>query len=152
MIFLSNDLSALVNKSIDQAQPTAGFSRVIHKASINHFTEAQITGAEVLSELFIERESYAVFFLSEQNITQIDIVNALAQKLVKEQYDKEAMPSRRIDMLAEPAHYNNFYFNNKANKDNNDINKKILHNKDNHQYHFTEHNRANNAASNSAFE
>ena len=141
--FLRNELLTLVNESAEQVHPTSGFRRVVHKASINHLTESEVTGAEVLSELFTERESPAVLFLSEQNITQIDIVNVLSKGLVNESDNRSF--AKRVDMLAEPAHYHGYYFNNKNNKLNHDINKKILHNKETHGSDHMDHNASNSA-------
>lgn len=78
--FLSTELSALVAEGNVEVKPTAGFQRVIHRAAINanSSNKKQVTGANVLVEMYGEHESHAVFFLKEQGITYLDIVNYIS--------------------------------------------------------------------------
>ena len=83
--FLENDLTSLVVEALDEAKPTAGFQRVIHRAAI-HVQSAgkhEVTGANVLVALFSERESHAVYFLQEQDINRLDVVNYISHGIVK---------------------------------------------------------------------
>lgn len=83
--FIENDLNSLVVKGIEEAKPTAGFQRVIHRAAI-HVQSAgknEVTGANVLVALFSERESHAVYFLQEQDINRLDVVNYISHGIVK---------------------------------------------------------------------
>ncbi len=83
--FLRHELSALVTPEATETKPTAGFQRVIHRAAIHVHAagKKEVTGANVLAEMFSERESYAVFFLSEQNVTAMDIMNFIAHGVMK---------------------------------------------------------------------
>lgn len=78
--FLSSELSALVVSGNVEVKPTAGFQRVIHRAAINAHAanRKQVTGANVLAEIFGEHESHAIYFLKEQGITYLDVVNYIA--------------------------------------------------------------------------
>ncbi|MBN8531071.1 MAG: AAA family ATPase, partial [Alphaproteobacteria bacterium] len=83
--FIENELESLVVESLDEAKPTAGFQRVVHRAAI-HVQSAgkkEVTGANVLVALFSERESHAVFFLQEQDVTRLDVVNYISHGIVK---------------------------------------------------------------------
>lgn len=83
--FLENDLTSLVVDELDEAKPTAGFQRVIHRAAI-HVQSAgkqEVTGANALVALFSERESHAVYFLQEQDINRLDVVNYISHGIVK---------------------------------------------------------------------
>ena len=83
--FLENDLNSLVVENLVEAKPTAGFQRVIHRAAI-HVQSAgrhEVTGANVLVALFSERESHAVYFLQEQDINRLDVVNYISHGIVK---------------------------------------------------------------------
>lgn len=82
--FLRNGFSALVLDDINEAKPTAGFQRVIHRAAIHVHASGQreVTGANVLAEIFSERESHAVYFLHEQNITCLDVINFISRSSV----------------------------------------------------------------------
>ena len=83
--FIASDLASLVVDEVDEAKPTAGFQRVIHRAAI-HVQSAgrtEVTGANVLVALFSERDSHAVFFLQEQELTRLDVVNYISHGIVK---------------------------------------------------------------------
>ena len=83
--FLKNELQSLVVADLDEAKPTAGFQRVIHRAAI-HVQSAgknEVTGSNVLVALFSERESHAVYFLQEQDVTRLDVVNYISHGIVK---------------------------------------------------------------------
>ena len=69
---------------MSESKPTAGFQRVVHKAAIqvHALGKKEITGASVLAEIFTEQESYAVIFLSEQNVTRNDIINFVSKGMV----------------------------------------------------------------------
>lgn len=63
------------------SQPTLGFQRVIQRA-IMHVQSAnnhkEVTGANVLVAIFGEADSHAVYFLNEQGVSRLDVVNYLA--------------------------------------------------------------------------
>jgi ATP-dependent Clp protease ATP-binding subunit ClpA len=78
--YLDTDLAYLANDAAVEARPTTAFQRVIQRAVI-HVQSAerpQVTGANVLVAMFSEKESHAVFFLQERDVTRFDVVNALA--------------------------------------------------------------------------
>lgn len=83
--FIENELTSLVVDDVEEARPTAGFQRVIHRAAI-HVQSAgktEVTGANVLVALFSERDSHAVFFLQEQDLSRLDVVNYISHGIVK---------------------------------------------------------------------
>jgi ATP-dependent Clp protease ATP-binding subunit ClpA len=83
--FLKNDMQSLVVADLDEAKPTAGFQRVVHRAAI-HVQSAgknEVTGSNVLVALFSERESHAVYFLQQQDVTRLDVVNYISHGIVK---------------------------------------------------------------------
>src|SRR5262249_19639216 len=65
--YLDNDLDNLVVDQQAEAQPTAGFQRVIHRAVVHVQSSGreEVTGANVLVAIFAERESHAAYFLQE---------------------------------------------------------------------------------------
>jgi ATP-dependent Clp protease ATP-binding subunit ClpA len=83
--FMATDLSALVVDHVDEARPTAGFQRVIHRAAIHVQSagKSEVNGANVLVAMFSERESHAVFFLQEQDVSRLDVVNFISHGIVK---------------------------------------------------------------------
>ncbi len=83
--FLENELTSLVVEEVEEARPTAGFQRVIHRAAIHVQSagKSEVTGANVLVALFSERDSHAVYFLQEQELTRLDVVNYISHGIVK---------------------------------------------------------------------
>jgi len=77
--FLRYDLKTLINEHANNAKPTAGFQRVLHRAAIHgHATGyGYITGSHILAELFFEANTYAVHCLKEHGITRTDVINYL---------------------------------------------------------------------------
>ena len=83
--FIENELVSLVVPGTQEAKPTAGFQRVVHRAAV-HVQSAgklEVTGANVLVAMFSERESHALFFLQEQDLTRLDVVNYISHGVVK---------------------------------------------------------------------
>jgi ATP-dependent Clp protease ATP-binding subunit ClpA len=83
--YLDNELSNLVTSRADDAKPTAGFQRVLQRAAIHVQSSGreEVTGANVLVALFSERESHAVYFLQEQDMTRFDAVNYISHGIAK---------------------------------------------------------------------
>src|SRR5690606_27612241 len=77
--FVDNELEGLVSDS-GEAKPTSSFQRVLQRAAIHVQSSGRsdVTGANVLIALFSERESHAVFFLQEQDMTRFDAVNFIS--------------------------------------------------------------------------
>ncbi len=83
--FMEQELANLAVDHVEEARPTAGFQRVIHRAAI-HVQSAgkhEVNGANVLVAMFSERESHAVFFLQEQDVSRLDVVNYISHGIVK---------------------------------------------------------------------
>jgi len=83
--YLDNDLDNLVVDVDTEAQPTAGFQRVIHRAVVHVQSSGreEVTGANVLVAIFAERESHAAYFLQEQDMTRFDAVNYISHGIAK---------------------------------------------------------------------
>ncbi|NDF12258.1 MAG: ATP-dependent Clp protease ATP-binding subunit ClpA [Proteobacteria bacterium] len=93
--FIEHDLSALVVDNVEESKPTAGFQRVIHRAALHVHAAGknEVNGAHVLTELFSERESHAVFFLQEQKVNMLDVVNYLAHGDIRSNEITESKPT-----------------------------------------------------------
>ena len=61
-------------------QPTLGFQRVIQRAilHVQSSGKKEVTGANVLVAIFGEKDSHAVYFLQQQGITRLDVVNYIS--------------------------------------------------------------------------
>ena len=82
-------------------QPTLGFQRVIQRAilHVQSSGKKEVTGANVLVAVFGEKDSHAVYFLSQQGVTRLDIVNYISHGITK---TPQSDPSPRPDEPAEP--------------------------------------------------
>ncbi len=68
-----------------ETQPTLGFQRVLQRAvfHVQSSGRKEVTGANVLVAIFSEQESQAVYFLKQQNIARIDVVNYISHGITK---------------------------------------------------------------------
>ncbi|MBT7482911.1 MAG: ATP-dependent Clp protease ATP-binding subunit ClpA [Nitrosomonadales bacterium] len=75
-------------------QPTLGFQRVIQRAMLHVQSSGkkEVTGANVLVAIFGEKDSHAVYFLHQQGVARLDVVNFIAHGIAKttENNQKEA--------------------------------------------------------------
>jgi ATP-dependent Clp protease ATP-binding subunit ClpA len=77
-------------------QPTLGFQRVIQRA-IMHVQSTgsgkkEVTGANVLVAIFGEKDSHAVYYLHQQGVTRLDVVNFIAHGIRKSDSPEPAKP------------------------------------------------------------
>ena len=103
--YLDNELANLVTPRGGDAKPTAGFQRVLQRAAIHVQSSGreEVTGANVLVALFSERESHAVYFLQEQEMSRFDAVNYISHGIAKAPGRSEA---RRVSGAEEEAAHN----------------------------------------------
>lgn len=66
-------------------QPTLGFQRVIQRAilHVQSSGKKEVTGANVLVAIFGEKDSHAVFFLNQQGVSRLDVVNYISHGISK---------------------------------------------------------------------
>src|SRR5436853_276632 len=66
-------------------QPTLGFQRVIQRAilHVQSSGKKEVTGANVLVAIFGEKDSHAVYFLQQQGIARLDVVNYISHGITK---------------------------------------------------------------------
>ncbi|MEO1205609.1 MAG: ATP-dependent Clp protease ATP-binding subunit ClpA [Pseudomonadota bacterium] len=103
--YLDEDLGALVSEEADEAQPTNGFQRVIHRAVVHVQSSGreEVTGANVLVAIFAERESHAAFFLQEQEMTRFDAVQYISHGIAKRPGMNEPRSVRGVDEEGESS-------------------------------------------------
>ncbi|MEX0808751.1 MAG: ATP-dependent Clp protease ATP-binding subunit ClpA [Dongiaceae bacterium] len=93
--YVDEGLEGLVTPDDREPKPTAGFQRVLQRAAIHVQSSGreEVTGANILVAIFSERESHAVYFLQEQDMSRLDAVNYLSHGIAKTKARGEA---RRI--------------------------------------------------------
>jgi ATP-dependent Clp protease ATP-binding subunit ClpA len=87
--FVADNTPTVPGTSEVDTQPTLGFQRVIQRA-IMHVQSAsngkkEVTGANVLVAIFGEKDSHAVYYLHQQGVTRLDVVNFISHGVRKDQ-------------------------------------------------------------------
>src|SRR6187200_2005668 len=101
--YLDNELGALVADSATDPTPTSGFQRVVQRAILHVQSSGRddVTGANVLVALFSERESYAVYFLQQQDMSRLDAVTYISHGVGKGDTPAEARPPEGTEEKSE---------------------------------------------------
>src|SRR5690349_2633351 len=83
--YLDQEYQSLKTEEEADPQPTAGFQRVIQRAILHVQSSGKdtVTGANVLVALFSERDSYAVYFLQQQDMSRLDAVSYISHGIGK---------------------------------------------------------------------
>ncbi|MES2698650.1 MAG: Clp protease N-terminal domain-containing protein, partial [Pseudomonadota bacterium] len=83
--YLDQEYQSLKTEDNSDPQPTAGFQRVIQRAILHVQSSGRdtVTGANVLVALFSERDSYAVYFLQQQDMSRLDAVSYISHGIGK---------------------------------------------------------------------
>ncbi len=93
---LTNAIEVSVNRLAEgdqrDTQPTLGFQRVLQRAvyHVQSSGKKEVTGANVLVAIFGEKDSHAVYFLNQQEIHRLDVVNYISHGIAK--HDDEPTP------------------------------------------------------------
>ncbi|MEO6718290.1 MAG: ATP-dependent Clp protease ATP-binding subunit ClpA [Novosphingobium sp.] len=83
--YLDQEYQSLKTEDKGDPAPTAGFQRVIQRAILHVQSSGKdtVTGANVLVALFSERDSYAVYFLQQQDMSRLDAVSYIRHGIGK---------------------------------------------------------------------
>ncbi|MGN6730059.1 MAG: ATP-dependent Clp protease ATP-binding subunit ClpA [Rhodanobacteraceae bacterium] len=94
---LGKDLRSIIAETVPvlptgderDTQPTLGFQRVLQRAvyHVQSSGRKEVTGANVLVAIFGEKDSHAVFFLHQQEVTRLDVVNYVSHGIAKIGHD-----------------------------------------------------------------
>jgi len=78
--FLADNLPTLPEDSERETQPTLAFQRILQRAVMHVQSSGgtEVTGANVLVSIFSEQQSQAVYLLQKQDVTRLDVVNAIS--------------------------------------------------------------------------
>ncbi|WP_295760802.1 ATP-dependent Clp protease ATP-binding subunit ClpA [Undibacterium sp.] len=96
--FISDNTPTVQGTGEVDTQPTLGFQRVIQRA-IMHVQSAsngkkEVTGANVLVAIFGEKDSHAVYYLHQQGVTRLDVVNFISHGVRKDNLNE---PQKSVD-------------------------------------------------------
>src|SRR6187399_1065443 len=99
---LGKDLKAIILETVPvlpasdarDTQPTLGFQRVLQRAvyHVQSSGRKEVTGANVLVAIFGEKDSHAVYFLNQQEVSRLDVVNYISHGVAKIGQESSAQP------------------------------------------------------------
>ncbi|MBC6441477.1 MAG: ATP-dependent Clp protease ATP-binding subunit ClpA [Rhodospirillales bacterium] len=103
--FVDHELAGLVVDGFVEAKPTAGFQRALQRAAMHVQSSGrdEVTGANVLVALFSERESHAVYFLQQQDMTRLNAVSYISHGVAKVPGESEPRTVRGTEEEEEPV-------------------------------------------------
>ncbi|MDH4394317.1 MAG: ATP-dependent Clp protease ATP-binding subunit ClpA [Limnobacter sp.] len=107
--FIRDNTPVVSGQDEVDTQPTLGFQRVIQRAIMHVQSTSngkkEVTGANVLVAIFGEKDSHAVYYLHQQGITRLDVVNFISHGITKTpqapQPKQESAPSENQEQEAE---------------------------------------------------
>jgi ATP-dependent Clp protease ATP-binding subunit ClpA len=82
---IASSVATLADDDARDTQATLGFQRVLQRAvyHVQSSGKNEVTGANVLVAIFGEKDSYAVYYLNQQGVTRLDVVNYLSHGITK---------------------------------------------------------------------
>ncbi len=97
MRFLDETTPTIPEGETRDTQPTLGFQRVLQRAvfHVQSAERTEVTGANVLVAIYSEQDSQAVFFLHQQDIQRLDVVNYISHGISKEKPYHSLSPAQR---------------------------------------------------------
>ena len=104
--YIEEHTPTVIGQEDVDTQPTLGFQRVIQRAMLHVQSSGkkEVTGANVLVAIFGEKDSHAVFFLHQQGVTRLDVVNFISHGVSKvAETAKPEGVDQEVDAEAAPA-------------------------------------------------
>jgi ATP-dependent Clp protease ATP-binding subunit ClpA len=83
--YIQAALVGLINNNVPEPVGTAALARVMQRAVANVESAGReaVMGGNILAALYAERDTFAVFFLRQQGIERLDVINYLAHGITK---------------------------------------------------------------------
>jgi ATP-dependent Clp protease ATP-binding subunit ClpA len=93
--FINSHTPTVAGTEEIDTQPTLGFQRVIQRAilHVQSSGKKEVTGANVLVAIFGEKDSHAVYFLHQQGVTRLDVVNYISHGITKSPQSQQPKPA-----------------------------------------------------------
>ena len=88
--FFNNNLESVQEGNEYVLQQTIAFQRVIQRA-VNHVRSAEkqeVEVSDILASIFMEKDSHAVYFLHQEGITRLDVLDYISHEVSKTQYEE----------------------------------------------------------------
>jgi ATP-dependent Clp protease ATP-binding subunit ClpA len=102
--FITENTPVIPGGNEVDTQPTVGFQRVIQRAilHVQSSNKKEVVGANILVALFGEKDSHAVYFLTQRNISRLDVVNYISHGIDKAQSDTPTKPQQEAEAEQDP--------------------------------------------------
>ncbi|GAA3918240.1 ATP-dependent Clp protease ATP-binding subunit ClpA [Luteimonas lutimaris] len=104
---IASSVTRLPEDDVRDTQPTLGFQRVLQRAvyHVQSSGKKEVTGANVLVAIFGEKDSHAVYYLNQQDVSRLDVVNYLSHGISKSQLDElhDSQDAAQGEMEGEPG-------------------------------------------------
>lgn len=83
--FIEQHTPTVAGEGDVDTQPTLGFQRVIQRAilHVQSSGKKEVTGANVLVAIYGEKDSHAVYYLHQQGVSRLDVVNFISHGISK---------------------------------------------------------------------
>ncbi len=103
--FITEHTPTVTGSEEVDTQPTLGFQRVIQRAilHVQSSGKKEVTGANVLVAIFGEKDSHAVYFLNQQGVSRLDVVNFISHGVSKVPQGSTARPEATPEAGEEAA-------------------------------------------------
>jgi ATP-dependent Clp protease ATP-binding subunit ClpA len=88
--FFNNNLESVQEGNEYVLQQTIAFQRVIQRA-VNHVRSAEkqeVEVSDILASIFMEKDSHAVYFLHQEGITRLDVLDYISHEVSKTDYEE----------------------------------------------------------------
>ena len=97
--FIQDNSPLLTESDEHDTQPTLGFQRVLQRAvfHVQSSGKKEVNGANVLVAIFGERESHAAYFLNQQEVNRLDVVNYISHGIAKISEDEHGHESESAE-------------------------------------------------------
>ncbi|WP_397475250.1 ATP-dependent Clp protease ATP-binding subunit ClpA [Pusillimonas sp.] len=106
--FIAENTPVFPGEEEVDTQPTLGFQRVIQRAimhvSSGNSNKNTVTGANVLVAMYGEKDSHAVYYLLQQGVTRLDVVNFLSHGITKASEEPPTEPVKQQQPASEAEH------------------------------------------------
>ena len=111
---LRGDLEEAIERSVAtidadagrDTQPTLGFQRVLQRAvyHVQSSGKTEVSGANVLVAIFGEKDSHAVYYLNQQEVSRLDVVNYLSHGIARQDDGEDTQASEEGGKPGEGEH------------------------------------------------
>ena len=83
--FIEQHTPVVAGEEHVEPQPTMGFQRVIQRAMLHVQSSGkkEVSGANVLVAIYGEKDSHAVYYLHQQGVSRLDVVNFISHGIAK---------------------------------------------------------------------